>query len=615
MAGSAVPGPFQSLEDCDRQLATPGLSDAEQARVLCAKGQVLSQQRQHLRAIACLDDALQLRPGWVAAYAHRAIAHEGLGQYDQARADFEAAIEQLPKGETARAIWLWHQHGNTCRSLGRYRDALTSYERVLALDPDHAEVCSSRGTVLAMLRHRKRALRSCQHAIELAPDSVIVHNNLGIVLLMMGRRTQALDSFERALLIQPDFNKAWHNRAIALLRLGRDREAFESIERALSIESGHHESWHASAWMLRGYNQMKLGQFDAAVESCERSQSLQPHLYGAALYKLISLVASGRWLNRLAKADSRSVMLHDVGVVLNAIKYRLLVIAAVLGLVVFGEGPVLDALRSLIPPLFSAAIIALIGVDLWMHKSKLRLVWQVYFRSGILTYVRAIGIIVATLGTFTIVESIVPPFMLWGWANLVFGQPGNIIFQPFNLFNLSQQGVWAGGFEAAEALLYQSESLLGLLSPGGHALVRLLELGSVGAIAAHAPLQSSLTVLFIIGFWLMLLLGIPFWARLEERIFRQGAHTWRKIMVRSTQFGLVHLIAGIPIVAGFVLIVPGFLFACRYKYVHDRHFKTYQSPIAAQEAGVQASTADHAVYNALLVTLVVSTLLLSRASQ
>ena len=137
-------------------------------------------------------------------------------------------------------------------------------------------------------------------------------------------------------------------------------------------------------------------------------------------------------------------------------------------------------------------------------------------------------------------------------------------------------------------------------------------------LASLLPLQLPLAIApflswsdgYIIGFWLLLIFGIPFWARLEERIFRQGANTWQQIAVRSTQFGLVHLIVGIPILAGFVLIVPGFCFAWRYKFVHDRHWQRHQNSLLAQEAGVAASTADHAVYNAILVTLVTLTFVL-----
>jgi hypothetical protein len=176
----------------------------------------------------------------------------------------------------------------------------------------------------------------------------------------------------------------------------------------------------------------------------------------------------------------------------------------------------------------------------------------------------------------------------------VFGQPGNILFQPFNLMQL-------GSPVADQARAIASE------------LAALIFSLPVWAITLH-PLQESLDQvewksILALGFWLLLVLGIPFWARLEERIFRRGANTWRQIAVRSTQFGLAHLVAGIPILAGLVLIVPGFLFACRYKYVHDRYLKRTHNLFQAQEAGVDASTADHAIYNAILVTLLVVTVL------
>ena len=121
----------------------------------------------------------------------------------------------------------------------------------------------------------------------------------------------------------------------------------------------------------------------------------------------------------------------------------------------------------------------------------------------------------------------------------------------------------------------------------------------------HVSLATILTLLF----WLALLVGVPFWANLEERIFRQGANTWQTIAIRSTQFGLIHLLAGIPLIGGFVLIVPGFLFACRYKYVRDRHYRRHQNSHQAEVAGVFASTADHAVYNAILMTLAIAAVL------
>ncbi|MGB3496114.1 MAG: tetratricopeptide repeat protein [Elainellaceae cyanobacterium] len=626
------------LAQCDRHLSRPDLSTDERAYWLCLKAQMLTHRGQCLRAIACANDVMALRSDLPDGYAYYAQAHEDLGNNAIAIEQYQQAIARLPqvvsssKTATAQAIWLWNRLGSVHRSQGNSPEAIACYDHSLALDANHGETLSHRAAVLALTGKRKEGLRDGKTAVEIEPNSVVTHNNLGIVCLINRQHQQALAAFEQALVIQPDFNKALYNRAIALCMLGREQEAMDSIQQALAVPTHRQESWVAHAWKLLGYCQLKKGRFTDCIASCEQAQELQPELYAAALYKLASLFASGRWLKRLSKPTSRRGLMHDFGVVLGAVKFRLLAIALVLGLLLLAQGTALTFLRTVIPILFSVGIIVLIAVDLWLHKSKIRFVWQTYFKSGMLVYARAIAIVMATLTTFTLAEQIAPPFMMWGWANWVFGQPGNIIFQPFNLINQLQLESPAG---ILRALGQRSDLLLALLHPirgleivssgFNHGFSHAFNLGELGAfmqapvyqgvaiapILAHATIPLNFTTAFAVVFWVMLLLGIPFWARLEERIFRQGANTWRKIGIRSTQFGLVHLIAGIPLLGGFVLIVPGFLFACRYKYVRDRHFKRHGSPFEADTAGMMASTADHAAYNAILVTLVVVTLLLT----
>jgi hypothetical protein len=361
---------------------------------------------------------------------------------------------------------------------------------------------------------------------------------------------------------------------------------------------------------------MKSGQFNTAIASYEKAQTFQPNSYPAAFYKLICLTLTGRILLVLLQSKARTDLLHDMTIIGRSLRYRLIILFGAIGLLILGQRWLNtysqntwlnETADTLIPTVLSIGIVALIVTDLWRNKSKLSFVWATYFHSGILTYLRAVGIIAATLTTFNIAARIAPPFLLWGWANWVFGQPGNVILQP--LLKLLESAApslpqiasieapaqyWLGSIMAAiaPAFPWQITTHLGLLN---NTLIRY-------------------TPLLILAFWLLLLLGIPFWARLEERIFRQGANTWKQICIRSTQFGLVHVLAGIPILGGFVLIVPGFLFACRYKYVYDRHLQKYRAPMRAQEAGVKASTADHAIYNAILISIVVSTLLLAEIS-
>lgn len=604
--GSGFLDDLPPLEVCDRHLHQQGLSNTEKAHWLCIKGQRLMVANQHLRAISCCNDALNHDPSMLWAIAHRALANEQLGHYEVALVDYELALSALSpspesdptfssaarssasegsSGKRSQQVWLWQRKGSVYRSLKRYEDALKCYDTALAFNPDAVDALTGRGTALALMGKRQRGLKACQRAVHLAPRSVTALNGLGIVLVLLGRYKEALSQFDQSLAIQPDYSKAWNNRAIALYRLGHDAETLDSLDKALTDTAASHEAWYAMGWVLKGLTQMKLGKFSDAIESCEKAQSLDPTLYGAALGKLGSLIASGRIFKRFTNATSRKQLCHDVGVVFTTLKFRLMILVGIIGvLLLLGNNTLFAEVRSLLPTLFSIGIIGLIAADLWLHKSKFNFVWRIYFQSGVLTYVRAIGILWVTLTTFAIAQSIAPPFMLWGWANVVFGQPGNLIFQPFNLLNTL------------------------------HPLSVLpIPLPSLTHPPTHLTIQLTLATAFILCFWLMLMLGIPFWARLEERIFRQGANSWRQISIRSVQFGLVHLIVGIPILAGFVLIVPGFLFACRYKYVHDKHLKAHRNSLKAQEAGMLASTADHAIYNAVLVTFVAATLLLSHS--
>jgi hypothetical protein len=317
-------------------------------------------------------------------------------------------------------------------------------------------------------------------------------------------------------------------------------------------------------------------------------------------------------LNYFTHQDARKRVLQDCVSTMRFLKYkflkyRLLLLAGLVAVWVYGRETWAETFQQVIPIILSAVVISLIVADLWKNRSRIWFVWQTYFGSGILTYFRAIGIIVLTLNLYAIAEHFAPRFMQRGWAEMVFGYPGNLIFQPFNLVKLSS----SFSNHLMTELPHGLENGLALTNLTASYIFHAVTLGSAPSL--NWILESSQLnweAIFIIGFWFLLILGIPFWARVEERLFRKGANTWKQICIRSILFGLVHLLVGIPLLAGLVLIVPGFLFACRYKYVRDRHLRWSNNPVQAEEAGVIASTADHAAYNAILVTLLVGTLLL-----
>lgn len=276
--------------------------------------------------------------------------------------------------------------------------------------------------------------------------------------------------------------------------------------------------------------------------------------------------------NLIKLADYCKNLLSVALQTLISYKYPLLFFGSFLLIFLCGRGPVGEVVKLAISVSFSVLIVTLILDELWFNRNQLSFVRNIYFKSGFFTYVRSFFIALTTLTLTVVAYFFVPPFMRWGWGSLISSGPKNVLLQPLDTIE------------------------------------------KVAPTPATSPAFSlDYGAILIVIFWVVLILILPFWAQTEERIFRQGANSWDKICFQSVLFGLVHLTVGIPIYIGFVLAVPGFLFACRYKYAHDRYLKNVDNDeLKAQEAGVAASTADHAIYNAIIISFLCLVMLILR---
>ncbi|MFB2893578.1 tetratricopeptide repeat protein [Aerosakkonemataceae cyanobacterium BLCC-F50] len=95
-----------------------------------------------------------------------------------------------------------HNQGCLLLDRGNYQEALTYFDQVLALDPQHQQAWAFRGAVLIFLE----------------------------------RYTEALSSCDRALLLNPKDSETWVMHGVALQRLDRYKQAYNSYDRALGIE-------------------------------------------------------------------------------------------------------------------------------------------------------------------------------------------------------------------------------------------------------------------------------------------------------------------------------------------------------------------------------------------
>ena len=105
-------------------------------------------------------------------------------------------------------------------------------------------------------------------------------------------------------------------------------------------------------------------------------------------------------------------------------------------------------------------------------------------------------------------------------------------------------------------------------------------------------------------FMALLFPALPLFAYAEERMFRGGAEEWSRgrRVLKTVQFGMIHALIGIPIGAALALSVGGAYFMWVY-------LRRYQESTSRDESLIESATA-HAVYNGLIVIMLIVTLVL-----
>lgn len=128
------------------------------------------------------------------------------GLLDEAQALIAGALKQKPDNTGALA-----NYANVLTLLGRAEEAVTCYDRVIAVAPD-SETLTNRGNTLHSLNRHQEALASFDRALVLDAGNVQAQFKRGTVLGEMGRAEDAIASYDRVLARQPGHIEALNNR-------------------------------------------------------------------------------------------------------------------------------------------------------------------------------------------------------------------------------------------------------------------------------------------------------------------------------------------------------------------------------------------------------------------
>ncbi len=122
--------------------------------------------------------------------------------------------------------------------MGLMDEALCSYRKALALNPDYAQAHNNAGNVYETTGRADDAIASYRRALSSDPTLANAHYNLGRMLAARGDSDGALACYYTATAIDPDFSEAHTAEGLLHVEKHRWNEASAALQKAVSIDPG-----------------------------------------------------------------------------------------------------------------------------------------------------------------------------------------------------------------------------------------------------------------------------------------------------------------------------------------------------------------------------------------
>ncbi len=186
----------------------------------------------------------------------------------------------------------------TWRQAGIYRDELTLFSHIVALNPQARDAHLNLGNALIEAGRNEDGVAASRTAVEQRPESADAHSNLGLALMNLERFEQADAALRRARELDPQHQSALQNSAELLRKQGRHEEAVETYLAVLQRDGRY-----ALAYAGLGDALFQLQRYEAAIEALQAALEIEPGLpFAGTLYLLMGRAA--RALGRLDNAEA-----------------------------------------------------------------------------------------------------------------------------------------------------------------------------------------------------------------------------------------------------------------------------------------------------------------------
>lgn len=254
------------------------------------------------------------------------------GEAEEALSYFQRALALAPENPI-----ILNNMGNALLNLNRFDAAQEAYQQAIAANLNYLKPYRNLALLYQLQGKNNEAIAAYLKYLDLAPDDGEAHHNLGLLYMTEGRTTEAVDAFEAAsVYLTPTDAESTTNLGVGNFYRGDLDRAEYLFEQALALDPSY-----VPARYHLGLTYLHRGRCEEAIESLEAVVATEPDHPQAAANLGVAYNTAGQPEKAIAifetllkkQPDNPSIILNlgyacqDAGFIERAVEYFQQVIA------------------------------------------------------------------------------------------------------------------------------------------------------------------------------------------------------------------------------------------------------------------------------------------------
>ncbi len=231
-----------------------------------------------------------------------------------------------------------YKHGCLYTELGRYREAIQLFTKVIDLQPNNVEAYNGRAFASMRLEEYQKAIDDLNKAVTLNPNYEKIYHNLGVIYNKLGEYEKSIFYYNKqialspndetayfgisnnyaaleehqksvynltkAIALNPDYADAYYNRADSYDELEEYEKVIDDLTKAIALKLNFVE-----AYCNRGATYNKLGEYEKAISDFDKAEKINPTIMQIYYNRGESYYALAEY--EKAISDFSKVIAHD----------------------------------------------------------------------------------------------------------------------------------------------------------------------------------------------------------------------------------------------------------------------------------------------------------------